>query len=329
MIRKKVLVDSNWEGDTGIGRLYREVMTRKPDIVQNVPLIQFKNPAGLLAPFHLSQRIRDSEADVFYSPTFIPPLYSKMPFVFTIHDLMHLFFYSRMHKEYYRWVIGPLAKKAKKIITVSEYSKSLLVEKLGIPPDLIRVIYNGVGENFLQNQREYEMDRPYFLYVGNRRNYKNIPAMLEAFSQADIPQDFVFALSGHPDPEMDALIRSLGIETRVRFLGMIPEADLPAVYKGAHATLFVSKMEGFGLPVIESMASGTPVLTSSETSLPEIAGGAAVCVSPDEVRAIRQGIEMLVKDEKTYLSCVEKGLSRARDFSWEKTAAQTWETILE
>lgn len=329
MIRKKVLVDSNWEGDTGIGRLYREVMTRKPDIVQNVPLIQFKNPAGLLAPFHLSQRIRDSEADVFYSPTFIPPLYSKMPFVFTIHDLMHLFFYSRMHKEYYRWVIGPLAKKAKKIITVSEYSKSLLVEKLGIPPDLIRVIYNGVGENFLQNQREYEMDRPYFLYVGNRRNYKNIPAMLEAFSQADIPQDFVFALSGHPDPEMDALIRSLGIETRVRFLGMIPEADLPAVYKGAHATLFVSKMEGFGLPVIESMASGTPVLTSSESSLPEIAGGAAVCVSPDEVRAIRQGIEMLVKDEKTYLDCVEKGLSRARDFSWEKTAAQTWETILE
>lgn len=329
MIRKKVLVDSNWEGDTGIGRLYREVMTRKPDIVQNVPLIQFKNPAGLLAPFHLSQRIRDSEADVFYSPTFIPPLYSKMPFVFTIHDLMHLFFYSRMHKEYYRWVIGPLAKKAKKIITVSEYSKSLLVEKLGIPPDLIRVIYNGVGENFLQNQREYEMDRPYFLYVGNRRNYKNIPAMLEAFSQADIPQDFVFALSGHPDPEMDALIRSLGIETRVRFLGMIPEADLPAVYKGAHATLFVSKMEGFGLPVIESMASGTPVLTSSESSLPEIAGGAAVCVSPDEVWAIRQGIEMLVKDEKTYLSCVEKGLSRARDFSWEKTAAQTWETILE
>ena len=329
MIRKKVLVDSNWEGDTGIGRLYREVMTRKPDIVQNVPLIQFKNPAGLLAPFHLSQRIRDSEADVFYSPTFIPPLYSKMPFVFTIHDLMHLFFYSRMHREYYRWVIGPLAKKAKKIITVSEYSKSLLVEKLGIPPDLIRVIYNGVGENFLQNQREYEMDRPYFLYVGNRRNYKNIPAMLEAFSQADIPQDFVFALSGHPDPEMDALIRSLGIETRVRFLGMIPEADLPAVYKGAHATLFVSKMEGFGLPVIESMASGTPVLTSSESSLPEIAGGAAVCVSPDKVSHIQQGIEMLVKDEKTYLSCVEKGLSRARDFSWEKTAAQTWETILE
>ncbi len=329
MIRKKVLVDSNWDGDTGIGRLYREVMARKPDTVKSIPLDQYKNPAGLLAPIHLSQKIRVSEADVFYSPTFIPPLYSKMPFVFTIHDLMHLFYYSRMHKEYYRWVIGPLAKKAKKIITVSEYSKSLLVNKLGIPSDLIRVIYNGVGENFLQNAREYAMDRPYFLYVGNRRNYKNIPAMLEAFAQADIPKDFIFALSGHPDPQLEALIHSLGIVARVRFLGMIPESELPAVYKGAHATMFVSKMEGFGLPVIESMASGTPVLTSSESSLPEIAGGAAVCVSPYEVKAIQQGIEMLVNDEKTYLFCVERGLSRARDFSWEKTAAQTWETILE
>src|SRR5690606_38481239 len=124
MTRKRVLIDTNWDGDTGIGRLYREVMARKPGFVQNVRLALSKNPAGLLAPFHLSQQIKDAEADIFYSPTFIPPLHSKIPFVFTIHDLMHLFYYSRLHKEYYRWVIGPLAKKAKKIITVSEYSKS-------------------------------------------------------------------------------------------------------------------------------------------------------------------------------------------------------------
>lgn len=328
MIRRKVLIDSSWEGDTGIGRLYREIMARKPDSVEVVPLVQEKNPAGFLAPYHLAQKIKESEGEVFYSPAFIPPLFSDIPFVFTIHDLMHLFFYSRMHKEYYRWIIGPLAKTAKKIITVSEYSKSLLVEKLGIPRDLIRVIYNGVGENFLQNEREYQLDRPYFLYVGNRRNYKNIPAMLEAFSRADIPRDFIFALSGNPDPEIEFQIHRLGIESRVRFLGMIPEEDLPSVYKGAHATLFVSKMEGFGLPIVESMASGTPVLTSSASSLPEIAGGAAICVPADDLRAIQQGIEILVKDQSTYVSCVEKGLTRAREFSWQKTASQTWETIL-
>lgn len=328
MIRRKVLIDSSWEGDTGIGRLYREIMSRKPDSVEVVPLVQEKNPVGILAPYHLAQKIKESEGEVFYSPAFIPPLFSEMPFVVTIHDLMHLFFYSRMHKEYYRWIIGPLAKKAKKIITVSEYSKSLLVEKLGIPSDLIRVIYNGVGENYHQNEREYQLDRPYFLYVGNRRNYKNIPAMLEAFSRADIPRDFIFALSGNPDPEIEFQIHRLGIESRVKFLGMIPEEDLPSVYKGAHATLFVSKMEGFGLPIVESMASGTPVLTSSESSLPEIAGGAAICVPSDDLSAIQQGIEILVKDQSTYVSCVEKGLKRAREFSWEKTASQTWETIL-
>lgn len=328
MTRRKVLVDSNWDGETGIGRLYREVMARKPDFVDTEEISQVKNPASFLAPLHLAQQTRNSDAEVFYSPTFIPPLFSSLPFVFTIHDLMHLFFYSRMHKEYYRWVIAPLAKKAKKIITVSEYSKTLLVEKLGIPQDLIRVIYNGVGENFLQNDREYELDRPYFLYVGNRRTYKNIPAMLEAFSRADIPQDFLFALSGHPDPEIERQLHELAIENRVRFLGLIPEEELPAVYKGAHATLFVSKMEGFGLPVLESMASGTPVLTSSKSSLPEISGGAAICVNPDDVNAIKQGIELLVNDENAYIHCVEKGLIRARDFSWKKTAAETWETIL-
>lgn len=328
MNRRHVLIDSSWEGDTGIGRLYREVMARKPDFVNTVPLHQEKNSSGFLAPYHLAQKIREFDAEVFYSPTFFPPLFSDMPVVLTIHDLMHLFFYSRLHKEYYRWIIAPLAKRSKKIITVSEYSRSLLVEKLGIPKDLIRVIYNGVGDNFLKNERVYELDRPYFLYVGNRRNYKNIPAMLEAFSRADIPRDFVFALSGYPDPEIETHIRALSIEGRVRFLGMIPEEDLPAVYKGAHATLFVSKMEGFGLPVLESMASGTPVLTSSESSLPEIAGGAAVCVAPSDVKAIQQGIELLINDENAYVSCVEKGLTRARDFSWEKTATQTWETIL-
>ncbi|GAB3228740.1 glycosyltransferase family 4 protein [Algoriphagus aestuariicola] len=327
-MKRKVVFDASWDGETGIGRLYREVMARKPDFVESVPVRVEKDPAGFLAPFRLAQKIKEVDGEVFYSPTFIPPLFSQIPFVFTIHDLMHLFYYSRLHREYYRWVIGPLSKKAKKIITVSNYSKSLLIEKLGVPDDLVRVIYNGVGQNFFDNEREYALDRPYFLYVGNRRNYKNLPAMMEAFSRADIPRDFVFALSGHPNPEIENHIRQIGLEGRVRFLGRIPEEDLPAIYKGAHATLFVSKMEGFGLPVLESMASGTPVLTSSASSLPEIAGGAAICVDPEEVKAIQQGIELLVKDEAVYVSCVEKGLQRANDFSWEKTAYQTWDTIL-
>lgn len=152
--------------------------------------------------------------------------------------------------------------------------------------------------------------------------------MLTAFAKAKIPNDFMFFLSGNPDAELDALISHLDIQKRVRFLGFIEEVDLPKLYKGAHATMFVSLMEGFGLPIIESMASGTPVLTSTTSSLPEIAGEAALCVDPTNILAIQTGIERLVDDGSFYLECTLKGFGRAQEFSWQKTASKTWEVIL-
>lgn len=328
MKTKKVLIDGRWAGNTGIGRLYKEVMQEVP---KEASCSFVKTTAGLgsvISPLVLAKDISNSDADIFYSPSFMPPLYSKIPFIFTIHDLMHLFYYSSFHKIYYRQVIARLAKKAKQIITVSHFSKGQLVDLLGIPEHLISVIYNGVDEHFLENEESTDLDRPYLLYVGNRRANKNLPAMLTAFSRAQIPEDFIFALSGKPDPELDELINNLEIQNRVRFLGYIPEDDLPKLYKGAFATLFVSLMEGFGLPVLESMASGTPVLTSSASSLPEIAGGAALCVDPKDIEAIQHGIEKLVNDKKLYEECIHKGKDRARKFPWEATAQQTWNLIL-
>ncbi len=326
--QKKILIDNRWSGNTGIGRLYQEVIKYAP-FEATCEYVQSKMGLGsLLTPLMLGEEIKKSNADVFYSPSFMPPAFSNTPFIFTVHDLMHLFYYSKLHKIYYEQVIARLALKAKKIITVSHFSKSQLVEILGIPDELIKVIYNGVDVHFLENEEEYDSVRPYFLYVGNRRKNKNLPAMLSAFAKARIPNDFMFYLSGNTDAELEALIGGLGIHKRVRFLGFIEEADLPKLYKGAHATLFASLMEGFGLPIIESMASGTPVLTSNTSSLPEIAGGAALCVDPTEISAIQAGIEKLVNDENFYVESIVKGLERAREFSWEKTAAETWETIL-
>lgn len=325
---KKILIDSRWAGNTGIGRLYQEVMNYAPDHV-NLEFVESKMGLGnMLSPLMLGEEIKRSKADTFYSPSFMPPAFSKIPFVFTVHDLMHLFYYSSLHKIYYRQVIARLAKNAKKIITVSHFSKQQLVELLGIPAHLIRVIYNGVDEHFLENEEEYESNRPYFLYVGNRRKNKNLPAMLQAFAQARIAHDFAFYLSGDPTPELESLINSLGIKKRVKFLGFVEEKDLPKLYKGAHATMFVSLMEGFGLPLLESMASGTPVLTSDSSSLPEIAAGAALCVDAKEVSAIQAGIEKLVNDPDFYIQCIAKGIDRAQEFSWENTAQETWETIL-
>lgn len=324
----RVLIDGRWDGDTGIGKLYREVITRMPAHV--VPLFtQTRLGLGnLLTPLALANEIRKMPTDVFYSPSFMPPLYSRTPIVFTIHDLMHLFYYTKWHEFYYKQVISRCAAKAKQIITVSHFSKRQLVELLGIPPQLITVVYNGVDERFLSNESGHKCERPYFIYVGNRRKNKNIPAMLSAFAHAAIPTEFMFFLSGEADQVLTAQINRLGIRHRVRFLGHISEDELPAYYKGAYATLYVSLMEGFGLPVVESMASGTPVVTANVGALPEVAGNAALCVNPRDVAAISHGIETLVNDGTLYQRYIQLGYERAGEFSWDETAKKTWGAVL-
>lgn len=325
---KNVLIDNRWEGDTGIGRLCREIIKHTPAEVNSTFVTSKMGLGNLFSPLMLGNEIRKARPEIFYSPSFMPPVAFSTPYIFTIHDLMHLFYYSKMHRMYYQQVIARLAKKAQKIITVSEFSKQQLVELLNIKSELIRVIYNGVDPSFALNSEKHDMGPPYLLYVGNRRKNKNLAAMLVAFAQAKIPKDFVFLLTGNPNPELIVLLSKLRITSRVRFLGFVKESELPKLYKGAYATMFVSLMEGFGLPVIESMASGTPVLTSSESALPEIADGAALCVNPYNVEAITDGINRLVSEKELYNALVEKGLRRAQDFSWQVTAKQTWDTIL-
>ncbi|GGC48057.1 glycosyl transferase family 1 [Parapedobacter defluvii] len=325
----RVLIDGRWAGDTGIGKLYREVMERIPAGISPAFIQSNMGLGNLLTPWMLAREIRSSDAEVFYSPSFMPPLRSRIPFVFTIHDLMHLFYYTPWHRLYYQQVIARLAAKAQQIITVSHFSKKQLVELLGIDERLVTVVYNGVDEIYRRNTEAFRSEAPYFLYVGNRRKNKNIPAMLTAFAHAAIPMDFMFFLSGHGDETLCTRIAQLGIEKRVRFLGRIPEAELPKLYKGAYATLFVSLMEGFGLPVIESMASGTPVLTSTAGPLPEVAGDAALCVDPHSVEAIQAGIEALVNDSDGYRDFQQKGTQRSAQFTWDRTAADTWNVIMD
>lgn len=324
----KVLIDSRWQGNTGIGRLYQEVMSRKPPQVLDRHIQSHLSLGSIFTPLMLAKSIHATDADIFYSPSFMPPLYAKIPFVITIHDLMHLFYYSKVHRMYYKWVIAPLAKRAKKIITVSHFSKQQLIALLGIDERRISVIYNGVDDRFHLNKIASTFDRPYVLYVGNRRKNKNIPAMLAAFAQAKIPQDIVFAFTGEADENLLQEAKRLGIQERLKFLGFIPEDKLPQLYKGALLTLYVSLMEGFGLPILESMASGTPVLTSNTSSLPEIAGTAAPCVDPLNVQDIANGIERLLLNSELRQYYISAGEKRASDFQWEHTAIQTWKTII-
>lgn len=327
----RVLIDSRWDADTGIGKLYREVMAGIPEGVSPAFVQSRMGLGNLMTPLMLAREAGRQDADVFYSPSFMPPLYSRMPVVFTIHDLMHLFYYTRWHRAYYRQVIARLAARAARIITVSAFSKEQLVDLLGIDERLITVIYNGVDDRYRTDAGSavYQSEEPYFLYAGNRRKNKNLPAMLTAFARAALPQEFRFFLTGDSDAATSALAGQLGIGNRVRFLGHVAEDALPALYRGAHATLFVSLMEGFGLPVIESMAAGTPVLTSTAGPLPEVAGDAALCVDPYDVAAIADGMEQLVTDTGLYQRLREAGLRRSARFTWADTAARTWKVIMD
>jgi len=324
----EIVIDQRWAGDTGIGRLFKEVILRMPPSVNATYIDHPMNLGNPLSPLMLAKAIKQTSADCFYSPSFMPPLYSKTPFVITIHDLMHLYYYSTAHRLYFKHIIGRLARKAKQVITVSEYTKSELITHLGLKEQQITVIYNGIDPVFGRNEERYFMERPYFLYIGNRRKNKNIPVMIEAFAKADIPREVVLALSGREDKLLTDLIANYQLKDRVKFLGHIAEEELPKLYKGAIATLYVSLMEGFGLPLLESMASGTPVITSNVSALPEIAGQAALCVNPHRTHEIAEAIAQLFHYPRLRQQYIDAGYLRIKHFSWEETAKQTWKTIL-
>jgi len=323
----EILTDSRWDGDSGIGRVYREVIKRAPANIKICKVNESFSLGSPLSPLYLAKQIINQPADVFWSPSFMPPLFSKIPYIITVHDLMHLYYYSRFHAYYMRYVLAPLFKKSKTIITVSEFTKQLLITELGLNGDLIKLVYNGVDNSFFTNKDIYTLNRPYIVYVGNRRAYKNVERMIVAFSRANICKDTIFALSGNSSLELEKIIRENNVEGRVCFLGYIDEEKLPSIYKGASALFYMSLMEGFGLPIIEAMASGTPVITSNTSSLAEVSNGAAAICNPMNVKEMTEQLELVLNNSKYKSELQIKGLENAKRFVWDKTAKQTWEII--
>ncbi len=230
--------------------------------------------------------------------------------------------------------------RADRIITVSYNSKRDLVDYFGISPSCVEVIYNGVSPRFRPDVPEeerrrvaekYGITRPYLLFLGGEKPHKNAQNVVRAFAEArrrrpDLPQTLVL---GGPIPanaaRIDALIAALDVGRSIIRPGRIAEEDLPGLFAGADVLLYPTLYEGFGLPVVEAMACGTPVLTSSTSALQEIAGGYAYLVDPLDVDAIARGIVLLTTDPKVRSDFVELGRKRARDFSWDKAAERTLE----
>lgn len=245
-----------------------------------------------------------------------------------VHDLIHLRCYGWLKRQYYNIILRRLYRRCSAIVCVSEATKRDLVAWSGIEASCVHVIYNGVDAMFSPEGGGWDGGDRYVLYVGNHRSYKNLPRLVRAYSRSSLPSRSVHLfLTGNRNPELVRIAEEAGVASSLRFLGTVPEADLPRLYRGASAVAFVSLYEGFGLPIVEAMASGVPVMTSAVSAMPEIAGGAALLVDPVSVNAIRNGLDRIVTDASLRARLIQAGRDRVDFFTQQRSSGAYWQLI--
>jgi glycosyltransferase involved in cell wall biosynthesis len=289
---------------------------------------------------------RKCKVEILHCTANTAPLFYAAPLVVTIHDLIYLdkiemkgSSYQNFGNLYRRWIVPIIAKKAAAIITVSSYAKNEIVKKLHIPEHKIFVIHNGVHEKFrviaasqIINafKKKYQLPLNFFLHFANEAPRKNTLGTLRAF---------VYYCKNNPTP-LHLVLTNTNVEKIIKMLNSIqasevskfivclpylPAADLPLLYNAAELFLYPSYNEGFGLPIIEAMACGTPVITANNSSLPEVAGDAAFLVDADNHQQLANAMASIASDENRKNKMIEKGLKQAAKFNWHHAANKTKE----
>ena len=282
-------------------------------------------------------RLWRAGVDLFHTPHYVLPVLVPCPSVVTVHDCIHLMFPqylpNRFAYSYARTSIRMAARRATRILTVSESSKRDILRFCRIPPDKVTVIYNAIDDRFrepppaeeIERIRErFQLHEPFVLYVGNVKPHKNLERLIEAIHHLhengyDSLKLLVIGSDISKYAELRRAVHRYNLHKYVRFLGFMPDATLAVLYRLAAVFVFPSLYEGFGLPPLEAMASGAPVVTSNVSSLPEVAGDAAVLVDPRDPRAIADGIRRVLTEPGLRETMRAKGLARAADFSWDRS----------
>lgn len=314
------LFDSRWNGMHGIGRFSTELEKRTKGF-SKVELLGA--PHAALDPLKLTGFLRTRKPEFYFSPGFNAPIGTPCRFGFTVHDLNHLYVRenrSVLKSAYYRHIIRPAILRADVLFTVSEFSRTQILEWSGVSPNNIVVIRQGISEAFCVTGQPEVSRVPYFLFVGSDRPHKNLARIVAAFAASKISEDTEFVITGSVRPELLARISRLGVERRIRVLGGVSDARLASLYRGSICLVFASLYEGFGLPIIEAMACGTPVLTAEIASLPEVAGDAALYVSPVDVEQIGAGLERMCCDADFRNELKMRGLKRTKLYDWDLAA---------
>lgn len=293
----------------------------------------------------LSLEMAQHPPDVLFVPAHALPLVPAPRSVVTIHDLGFLHYpeaHTRIQRLYYRIFTRLSARRATHIIAISEATRRDLQRFYGIADHNISVVYHGVDPRFKPLSlheitpiiERYKIAGPYMLFVSTVHPRKNVARLIEAFALArktlgtQHPLRLVLAgKRGWLTEQIERRAVELGIEDFVQFTGYVADTDLPALLSGAQAYVVPSLYEGFGMTVLEAQASGTPVLASNTSSLPEVVGDAGLLVDPHDVAAIAAGIVQLATDEQFRAALRERGLQHVAGWTWERTARQTLDVL--
>ena len=280
----------------------------------------------------LPARLRAEKAAVYYSTVPDGMLVPACPQVVTVHDLIPLRFpaSSPRLKHYFRHVLPRIIGASEAVIAMSEATRRDLRDEYGVDPARVHVVHQGYREDTFTPADEGAVSRVreslgverYLLAVGEGRPYKNIPRLLEAWARLR-PSGVTLVLAGRASPrevDLPALAATLGVRESVRFLGYVPDERLAELYRGAEAFVFPSLYEGFGIPPLEAMACGCPVVASDRASIPEVCGEAAVYVDPESVESLIEGIRRVLGDEALRASLRAAGIERAAGFSYANAA---------
>ncbi|GAB4460939.1 MAG: glycosyltransferase family 1 protein [Anaerolineae bacterium] len=289
-----------------------------------------------LEAYALGAELFPRRVDLLHSPDFIPPRWGVRRYVITVHDLNFLHypqFLTAEARAYYNGQIARAVRQAHHILADSEATKADLVDLLGAPPQKVTVHMLGVDPAFAPQpaaaveamRARYGLPAGYLLFVGTFEPRKNLPGLLHAYRllRDELPDTPPLALVGRRGwlyADVFDLVRALDLTAHVHWLEDTPGADLPALYSGATALVMPSFYEGFGLPALEAMACGAPVVASDRASLPEVVGPAGVLVNPDDAAHIADALRRVVVDSELRASLAREGLARARAFTWRRTA---------
>ncbi len=310
-------------------------------------VVESSRPYSMAEQIMLPARLVALNVSLLHEPHYVLPPLVPCRAVVTIHDCIHLMFPqylpNRLAYGYARASLWAAARRAERIFTVSETSKADILRYCDVEAERIIVVYNAIDDRFatppepeaIERVRErYQLHGPFALYVGNIKPHKNLERLIDAFDLVrrggfERLELLIIGDQISKYPRLRRAVDKHKLHKHVRFLGFVADDTLAALYRLATVFVFPSLYEGFGLPPLEAMASGTPVVTSNRSSLPEVVGDAAVLVDPYSAASIADGIQQVLGDADLRRSLAARGLARAREFSWDTSIRRVHEVYMD